>query len=277
MEGKATGETLWPYRGFNVRAFEKRLGEGRLTLKGQSLLFEGKNGSSIGFDFSVLRLIRLLDVHNVELAFSVQGELRTLSLKVVCTFYDGSETEQLPSWDNPDRMSLFRAITGGVVARSLSDHTSAKTEGLTRMTDEKFELRMEDLQRNLELFPDKKQFEDDKWLDDELRKQTLEAAKSEVPTWGFQEDIPFDNDRTPCITVDMSFAKLGILLEDWVNGRISPLQRVRCVAMSYKIALRMYEKGYPDGRGGSADTWKKTAEKLVQFEKVLGLGIQDFA
>ena len=68
-------KTLWPYDGFAVRAIEKRLGEGRLTLTQQSLVFEAKNASSIGFDLPGLRLIRLQDVHTVELAYSVHGEV----------------------------------------------------------------------------------------------------------------------------------------------------------------------------------------------------------
>ena len=59
-------ETLWPYGGFTVRAFERKLGGGKLTLTGQSLLFEAKNGSATGFDFPNLRLIRLLGVHIIE-------------------------------------------------------------------------------------------------------------------------------------------------------------------------------------------------------------------
>jgi hypothetical protein len=173
-------------------------------------------------------------------------------------------------------MSLFRAITGGVVARFLADHTNGKVEGLTRMTDEKLESRMEDLRKNLDLFPDKEQFASDKWSNDVLRKQTLEAAKSEAQIWGFQENLLFDNQRTPCTTVDMSFAKVDVLLEDWVNGRISPLQRVRSVAMLYKIDMRMYEEGYPDGEGGPPDAWKNTAEKLGQFEMVIGLDLLHF-
>jgi hypothetical protein len=80
------------------------------------------------------------------------------------------------------------AITGGVVARFLVDHTSSKIEGLTRVSDEKFESRMQDLQKSIELFPDKQQFENDKWSDDSLRKQTLEAAKSEAQIWGLREE-----------------------------------------------------------------------------------------
>ena len=125
--------TLWPYGGFIVRAFERRLGEGKLTLTEQSLLFEAKTGETIGFDFPTLRLIRLTDVHTIEVAYSIQGELRNAFWRVVCTFLDGTERDELPSEEDPYRMSLLRAITGGVVARFLADHSNARLEGLTRM------------------------------------------------------------------------------------------------------------------------------------------------
>ncbi len=80
-------------------------------------------------------------------------------------------------------MSLFRAITGGLVGRFLIDHSNAKVEGLTAMSDEKFEARCKDLQRNLELFPDKKQYENDFWWDEELKKRSAEASKSELQIW----------------------------------------------------------------------------------------------
>src|SRR5437870_2450707 len=116
-------EILWPYGGFTVTAFERKLSEGKLTLTDQSLLFESKYGSSIGFDFPTLRLIRLKDVHTVELTYSIQGELRGVSFKVLCTFPDGTEREELPSREDPYRMSLFRSITGGVAARFLVNHS----------------------------------------------------------------------------------------------------------------------------------------------------------
>src|SRR6202007_2442016 len=97
-------ETLWPYGGFSVRALDRKLGEGKLTLTRQSLLFEPKDGSAIGFDLANLRLIRLGDVHIVELAYSIQGELRSISLRVLCTFPDGTERDELPSRDEPHRM-----------------------------------------------------------------------------------------------------------------------------------------------------------------------------
>ena len=94
---------------------------------------------AIGFDFPNLRLIRLMEVHTVELAYSIQGELRSISLRVLCTFPDGIERDELPVEGRAVQDSLLRAITGGVVARFLADHSDARTEGLSKMADEKFE------------------------------------------------------------------------------------------------------------------------------------------
>ena len=66
-------ETLWPYGGFTVRASERRLGEGRLTLTEQSFLFEAKSAEMIGFDFPALRLIRLGDPNSVEVVLLHSG------------------------------------------------------------------------------------------------------------------------------------------------------------------------------------------------------------
>jgi len=273
-------ETLWPYGGFAVRAFERKLGEGKLTLTEQSLLFEAKDGSSIGFDFPNLRLIRLKESHTVELAYSIQGELRTASFRVLFTFPNGTERDELPSRDDSKdsyRASLFRAITGGVLARFLADRTGAKIEGVAKMTDEKFEARMKDLERNLDLFPDKKQYESDVWWDDDLRKRSLEAAPLESQVWDDPyKDRLFYTGTNPSMTVDNAFEKLDLLREDWVNGRINPLQRAKCVAMEYKIDRRMSEMGYTDNRGGSSEAWTKTAENLLQFEKRLGIDVMNF-
>lgn len=270
-------ETLWPYHGFTVRTHERKLGEGKLTLTEQSLLFEASDGTTIGFDFPTLRLVRLTDVHTVELAYSIQGELRNASFRVVCTFPDGTERNELPSDDDSYRLSLFRAFTGGVVARFLADHASARVEGLVKMTDEKFEARMKDLERNISLFPDRKQYEDDVWRDEELRKRSLEAAESEPQIWDDPyRDRLFYTGTNPSMTVDNAFVKVDLLLEDWVNGRISPLQRARCVAMEYKVETQMSEIGYKNEQGPSSEAWRTSAENLLQFEKRVGLDILRF-
>jgi hypothetical protein len=274
-------ETLWPYRGFGVRAFERRLGEGRMTLTEQSLLFESNDGESLGFDFSTLRLIRLVDVHTVELAYSIQGELRSASFRVLVTFPNGAEREELPRKDDPEdhyRASLLRAVTGGVVARFLQEHTNAKVEGLTIMTDEKFGEKMKDLERNITLFPDKRQYDSDVWWDDKLRKKSLEAAESEPKVWDDpHRERLFYTGTNPSMTVDNAFEKLDLLRDDWINGRINPFQRAQCVAMEYKVDRQMSAMGYANEHGESPEAWKTTADKLIQFEKLLGINILDFA
>ena len=62
------------------------------------------------------------------------------------------------------------------MARFLADHSTAKTEGVTKITNEEFESRIRDLQANIALFPDKKQFDDNVWWDEEL-----ESARSRRP------------------------------------------------------------------------------------------------
>jgi hypothetical protein len=271
-------ETLWPYGGFTVRAFERRLGEGKLTLTGQSMLFEAKSGEKLGFDLLTLRLIRLKEVHTLDVAYSIQGELRNVSLRVVCTFTDGTEREELPPDDDPYRMSLLRSITGGVVARFLADHSDATIEGLARMSDEKFEARIEDLERNIALFPSKREMDDGVFWDENLRQKSLEAAGLEPLVWEDPERVRlFYTGTNPSMTVDNAFEKLDLLQEYWISGRLNPIQRARSVAMDYRVKMRHVEMGYTDDRGGSPETWKASAERLVRFEKNQSVDILRYA
>ena len=235
---------------------------------------------AIGFGFPNLRLIRLKDVHTVELAYSLQGEECSVLFRVLCTFPNGAERDELPPSDDRNdsyRASLFRAVTGGVLARFLADKIGAEVEGLERMTGEKFEARMKDLEWNMTLFPDKKQYESDIWWDDDLRARSLAAAESEPQVWDDPyRDRLFYTGTSPSMTVDNAFEKLDFLREDWVNGRINALQRARCVAMEYKIDRRMSAMDYADEQGGSSEAWNKTAENLAQFEKRLGIDVVNF-
>jgi len=270
-------ETLWPYAGFTVRAIGNKLGEGRLTLTGKSLLFERNDGLAIGFGFPNLRLIRLKDVHMVELAYSLQGELRSVLFRVLCTFPDGTARDDLPSRDEPYRMSLLRAITGGVVARFLADHSDARTEGLSKMEDEKFEARINDLRANVALFPDKKQFEDNVWWDEDLRRRSLEAGESEPAIWDDPyRDRIFYTGTNPRMTVDNAFEKLDLLQEDWVKGRLDPRQRARSVALSYLMVRRQNELGYLGVNGDPTSVWNDAAKRLMQYENRAGIDILQF-
>lgn len=267
-------ETLWPYGGFTVRASERKLGEGRLTLTEQSFLFETKSAEIIGFDFPALRLIRLGDPNSVEVIFSIQGELRSASFRVKCTFPDGTERDDLPSKEDSYRMSVFRAITGGVVARFLADHSSARAEGLTKMTDEKFEARYSDLQTNIELFPSKRELDGGVFLDESLKQRSLEEADREPSIWEDPERMKlFYTGTNPSMTIDNAIEKLDLMQDDWLNGRLSPLQRAKCVGMDYRIKLRHAEMGYVDNQGGAPESWRASAERLVGFEQRVGVDI----
>lgn len=270
-------ETLWPYGGFKVRAFERKLGEGMLTLTGQSLLFEAKNAEIIGFDFTALRLIRFVDPSSLDVVYSVQGELRNASFRVVCTFADGAERDGLPSREDSDRMSLLRAITGGVVARFLADHTNARVEGLSKVEHAKFEARIKDLHRNIALFPSKKEFEDNVWWDDKLRQRSLEAAESEPATWDDpnRERIYYTGGN-PRMNVDNAFEKLDIFQQDWVNGRLDPRERARVSALDYLIEKRQNELGYLGVNGEPTSVWKDVADRLASKESSIGVDVLKF-
>jgi hypothetical protein len=268
QEGTLGGaETLWPYQGFSVRAFERKAGEGKLALTKEAFLFDGKDGDILGFDLQTLRLLRLIDTHTLEIAYSIQGELHKGSYRVICTFPDGTEKDVLPSEEDPYRMSLFRAITGGVVARFLADQSNVSTEGLTRLTNEEFDARINDIAENIKLFPDKKQYEDDVWWDEELKKRSVEAAESESKVWDDSYgDRLLSTGANPSATVENAIEKLDIMQEEWVNGGLGPLQRAMCVAMDYGIKIRMGQLGYALNQG-SLESWNARAERLAQFEK----------
>jgi len=270
-------ETLWPYSGFTVKASERKLGQGRLTLTDQSLLFEAKNGEIIGFDLPALRLIRLQDPSSVEAVYSFHGELRSASFRVVCTFADGAERDELPSKDDPDRMSLLRALTGGVVARFLSDHSSARTEGLSKVTEEKFEEQVNDLRNNIALFPSKKEFEDNVWWDEELRKRSLELGEKEPVIWDdpYRDKILYTG-TNPRMTIDNALEKLDILQDDWINGRLDPKQRACSAAVSYLITRRQNELGYLGVNGEPTNVWNDAAERIRRNEGRVGVELLKF-
>ena len=79
------------------------------------------------------------------------------------------------------------------------------------------------------------------------------------------------------MNIDNSLEKLDLLREDWTNGRLSPLQRARAVACDYKIQIRHSEMGYVDSHGGNPEAWKASAERLLRFEKGIGIELQHFA
>ena len=109
-----------------------------------------------------------------------------------------------------------------------------------------------------------------------MKSRSIEAAETEPEIWDdpYRDKLLYTG-TNPSMTVDNAFEKLDFLQDDWINGRLSPLQRAKCVAMDYKMEMRQYELGYED-KGGGPETWKAAAEKLVQFEQQSGMDIRRF-
>jgi hypothetical protein len=146
------------------------------------------------------------------------------------------------------------------------------------MSDEKFEARIKDLDRNIGLFPSKREIDDGVFWDEELRKQSLEEAELEVSVWEDPDRARlFYTGTNPRMNIDNALEKLDLLREDWINGRLSPLQRARAVARDYKIQIRHSEMGYVDSQGGNPEAWKASAERLLKFEQGIGIELQHFA
>jgi hypothetical protein len=146
------------------------------------------------------------------------------------------------------------------------------------MTDEKFEARIKDLERNIRLFPSKREIDDGVFWDDGLRKQSLDEAELETSIWEDPDRARlYFTGTNPRMTIDNALEKFALLQEDWINGRLSPRQRAQAVACDYKIEIRHSELGYTDTQGGNPEAWKASAEKLLKFERGIGINLPDFA
>ena len=89
--------------------------------------------------------------------------------------------------------------------------------------------------RNIALFPSKRELDDGVFWDEDLKQRSLEAADMEPSIWDDPyRDRLFYTGTNPSMTVDNAFEKLDLMQDDWVNGRLSPLQRAKCVGMDYQ-------------------------------------------
>jgi hypothetical protein len=279
-------EKLWPEPGFTVRAFERRLGEGTLTVTDQSLFFEAKGGDTLGFDLTNLRIVKLRDIHDFDVAYSISGELKSASLKVVMTsFPSGAEMESFPPWDDmsrkiPERKILFRMVTGGVAARFLADHSNARLEGLTRMSTDKFDARIEDMKRNLRWFPTKEDLDKDYWSDEQMKElDVVDELQSEAwndPARVFSPHLPTLK-GCPHGPTERFLDKLESFMEDWASGKLGPAQRAVADALLYIFYKIGSERAYLIDDNGSSDDWKKFAQELLTLERELGIDLVRYA
>jgi hypothetical protein len=145
------------------------------------------------------------------------------------------------------------------------------------MTDEKFEARYKDLRTNIELFPSKRELDDGVFWDEDLKRKSLEEAEREPSIWEDPERMRlFYTGTNPSMTLDNAFEKLDMLQEDWVNGRISPVQRAKVVALDYLIDTRQFDLGYLGVDGETPQVWKDGAERLMKLENELGVNVLSY-
>ena len=78
------------------------------------------------------------------------------------------------------------------------------------------------------------------------------------------------------MTLDNALEKLDMFQEDWVNGRINPVQRAKVVALDYLVDSRQYDLGYTGVDGEPPQVWKDGAERLVKLESQLGVDFLAF-
>ena len=140
------------------------------------------------------------------------------------------------------------------------------------MSDEKFEARYKDLQRNIELFPSKHELDAGVFLDEALRKRSLEEAEMEPSIWEDPERMRlFYTGTNPGMTVDNAFEKLDMLagrLGEWKDQPSPASESGRIGLPSGLATIRIW--AIRASMESSPQVWKDGAERLVKFESQLG-------
>ena len=245
-------ERLWPKAPLKPRTFEQKLGEGYLTVTDNSLIFENKQGETMGFDLPNLRLVRLLDRDDFEVLYSTQGEMKKASFRVVET--SANSGRELTSEYQRGR-ALAIIVSGGVIARFLSDHSDAQTEGIRKWTDQEFDPKLRRIQELIDQFPSHKELMNEELADDSLTNFSVRMM---------YHDASDELDSTALVELDQAC----------VNGWLSPEQRLKAVAIDTKRWTRMYELGQvphiDDDPTGSPEFYRRLAEDNIKAESILG-------
>ena len=245
-------ERLWPKAPLKPRTFEQKLGDGYLSVTDNGLIFENKQGETMGFDLPNLRLVRLLDRDDFEVLYSTQGEMKKASFKMVPTAVR-TGAEVTPEWQNG--ITQLRIITGAVVARFLSDRSLVQTEGIKRWTDQEVDVRLKQVLSLVDQFPSQQN------LDDEERAGNVE--------WEYSLHMKMTN-----AIGEIEDKLLPELESACAQGSLSPEQRIRIVAMHAKMFQREYLLGHRpsavNSPTGNPDWYKEEAEGWIKSELTLG-------
>jgi hypothetical protein len=245
-------EHLWPKAPLKPRAFEQRLGEGYLTVTDSSLIFESGQGDMIGFDLANLRVVRLVDRDSFEVLYSVQGEVKKASFRVVVT--SAKSGKEIPT-EMQKGSALTIVMTGAIVARFLSDHSGAQIEGIKKLTDQEIDSKLKRVQELIDLFPSQKELDDEEAADNVDWEHSLHM-------------------RTHDAIDELNLKIFPELAEKCAFGSISPEQRLRVIAMMAKRFQRHYDlKHLPsaeDDPSRNPEWFKEDVEMYLADESLLG-------
>ncbi|HEV2226238.1 MAG TPA: hypothetical protein VGR56_05465 [Nitrososphaerales archaeon] len=204
---------------FKVNANELTMGPGTITVLENSFLFEANNHKNFGFDFSALRLVRIMEMDSFDVAYSLQGSIQKASFVTTTKYFRRNEGIEKDVASNPLEWELafwkLHTITGAVVARMLVDRGGSPTEGFAPMSDEEFEShfdRASDIIRNL---PSQKEIENGGVSGQELEELETRLTKS-----------------------------LLKLTDAWLMGNLSQRQREMVAVLDYLDDLTRYEHGW---------------------------------
>ncbi|HEV2225559.1 MAG TPA: hypothetical protein VGR56_01995 [Nitrososphaerales archaeon] len=204
---------------FKVNANELTMGPGTITVLENSFLFEVNDHKNFGFDFSALRLVRVIDMNSFDVAYSLQGSIQKASFSSNPRYIKKNEGIEKDVTTSPLEWTMafwkLHTITGAVVARTLVDRGGSQSEGLAPIADVEFESLYSCMSDVIEKLPSQEEMETGKVDYKEL--DALERQLNNI---------------------------LLKLTDAWLMGNLSRQQREKFAALNYLDHLRRFELGW---------------------------------
>lgn len=246
----------FPGSTFKVNANEFSLGPGIVTVLEGGFLFEAKDQRHIGFDFNLMRLVRVTDINSFDVAYSLQGSIQRATFVTTPRYVRKNEGIEKDVTTNPLDWTLsfwkLHTITGAVAARVLIDRAGAQSEGLSLLTDSEFELEFRRAYDDITKLPSMDEIETGKITVQEVN--NLERQLSSI------------------------FLRLS---DSWLLGKLSSIQRTRTAALHYLDYSKRYELGWYNAVPSefssemSRQDYKENAENWLTEEKIWGSNLQE--